>query len=361
MTVAAAAQDTALPQLSVRPPNDLPATGASQVSTPAERAAYLSGVQAEARAARGPAPQIPSVEIEVKPGDSLESLAAAFGTTIGQLAQLNPDIRDLDNIRAGDTLNVPVNRQVVQFQPGDRLSELADRYGVSVNQLARTNGITNPDQIQAGDRFAVVPPVTYGLDRNSQVTQFIEDVRALQPQWASMTPGERATALGEALNDRLNAGGVPDVRVRAGGVGTANGVYDFTTNTIGLDPALLTSSNVTDAQLRDVADTLWHEGRHAEQWFDMARVATARGDDLAGLQMDAGFSAAAAAAPALDLDSARGNYAEAMFESVYGTGSAHRNSVLSNITAGNYEQYRALPEEADAWRVGGKVLNLWPR
>jgi hypothetical protein len=38
--------------------------------------------------------------------------------------------------------------------------------------------------------------------------------------------------------------------------------------------------------------------------------------------------------------------------------------VLNKLSGGDYsvyEDYRALPEEADAWRVGGKVENLWPR
>lgn len=39
-----------------------------------------------------------------------------------------------------------------------------------------------------------------------------------------------------------------------------------------------------------------------------------------------------------------------MYESVYGSGSDHRDKVLG--PDGTQKEYKALPEESDAWRVG---------
>lgn len=346
-------QAPSLPQLSFARPVGEPSLPIG-LTAPNVGATSFSGFAASAA-------QVPSTAITVAAGDTIGKLAQDYGTTVEQLRQLNPDIRDLNDIRVGDRINVPTNRQVIEVQPGDTLQALAERYGVSTEQLQKANGIADPDAIQAGQRLVVVPPVTYGLDRDAAVKAYIDAVRGLREEWPNLSPAERLEKLGDALNTQLRAAGVPEVRVLAGGVGTANGVYDFTANAIRLDPGMLQADAISDGQLREVADTLYHEGRHAEQWHDMARVAVARGGDPADLGITSANAQAARDAPALDLDSERGRFATAMFESVYGTGAQDRNAVLSNITADNYEQYRALPEEADAWRVGGKVLNLWPR
>jgi hypothetical protein len=46
--------------------------------------------------------------------------------------------------------------------------------------------------------------------------------------------------------------------------------------------------------------------------------------------------------------------AKAWYKSIYGKGAKHRNAVLSDIN-NRYAEYRALAEEADAWKVGGAV------
>jgi hypothetical protein len=44
------------------------------------------------------------------------------------------------------------------------------------------------------------------------------------------------------------------------------------------------------------------------------------------------------------------------YESVYGKKAAHRTGVLTNLQApGNYDKYKALPEEFDAWEVGANA------
>jgi hypothetical protein len=46
--------------------------------------------------------------------------------------------------------------------------------------------------------------------------------------------------------------------------------------------------------------------------------------------------------------------AEQWYDSVYGAGAQSRNQTLSDVQ-GNYQQYRSLPEESDAWATGDAV------
>ena len=50
---------------------------------------------------------------------------------------------------------VPVTYEI---QPGDRLADIADQFGVDIDKLAVLNGITNPDDIEAGDVLDIPPP-----------------------------------------------------------------------------------------------------------------------------------------------------------------------------------------------------------
>ena len=46
--------------------------------------------------------------------------------------------------------------------------------------------------------------------------------------------------------------------------------------------------------------------------------------------------------------------AKKWYEEIYGTGKVHRDGVLNDMAA-RYDDYLALVEEVDAWRVGGKA------
>src|SRR5579884_4270112 len=139
-----------------------------------------------------------------------------------------------------------------------------------------------------------------------------------------------------------------------------------------------------------MADTVYHEARHCQQWFMMARFRAGQGQSAQAIASELGIPAniaSAAAANPLKHGSTEALEAKGWYESVYGSGSSHREKVLTgldkkgeelhkaeeaakkNPTKENqaklkkiqaeydalYKQYRDLPEEADAWRVGGQV------
>ena len=307
---------------------------------------------------------IPTTRATIRDVTSLSDLAERYGTTTGQLILLNKGNPSIFDLRAGDTIRVPLNRQVVTVQEGDTLRSLSRTYGIPRDQIVEANGLAGGRLPPPGSQIALVPAASYGLGTKAAASAYVADVKALEHQWNALDPSERLQKLEDAINERLAARGVPPVNLVVSGSG-GGGVYDFGTHTIEVSSAVLSKDGVTSEELLDVADTVYHEGRHAEQWFDMARIHIAAGRPAADLGMPRGVIRAAREAGGIDLDTARGRFANAMYESVYGAGAAHRNATLgalndgTTVTDAEYAAYRRLPEEADAWRVGGMILNLW--
>ena len=96
--------------------------------------------------------------VTVQPGQTLSQVAAEEDTTVAALAAAN-GITNPNLVAAGAVLHVPASGApgpagprftTVEVQPGETLSALATRYGTTTAALAAANGISNPNQIQAG-------------------------------------------------------------------------------------------------------------------------------------------------------------------------------------------------------------------
>jgi spore germination protein YaaH len=93
----------------------------------------------------------------VKPGDTLNKIAARFGTTVYYLASLN-GIANPNYIRSGRTLCVnagppPHCGYWYTVKWGDTLYKIGQMTGWGVRQLAGANGLANPDTIFAGQKL----------------------------------------------------------------------------------------------------------------------------------------------------------------------------------------------------------------
>ncbi|MCU1361664.1 MAG: LysM domain [Ilumatobacteraceae bacterium] len=60
-------------------------------------------------------------------------------------------------IQTTTTTWVPIKYTIL---PGDGLRGIADKFGVDIDKLATLNGITNRNDIQAGDVLDIPPPTT---------------------------------------------------------------------------------------------------------------------------------------------------------------------------------------------------------
>lgn len=93
----------------------------------------------------------------IKPGDTLNKIAARYGTTASYLAKLN-GIPNPDFIRSGRTICVkgtppPPCGYWYTVKWGDTLWKIGKATGWGVWQLAAVNHIPNPDKIWAGQKL----------------------------------------------------------------------------------------------------------------------------------------------------------------------------------------------------------------
>ncbi len=90
----------------------------------------------------------------VQSGDNLTVIAKRSGLTVEQLRAANPQIRNLDAVRAGDLLHLPDAHKPAtshRVQSGENLSSVAARYRLSLSQLINANpGLSAQKPVQVG-------------------------------------------------------------------------------------------------------------------------------------------------------------------------------------------------------------------
>lgn len=89
----------------------------------------------------------------VRAGDTLFHIAAAHGTTVDALVQLN-SIKNPDLIHVGQVLKLTGNAQYAVVA-GDTLSKIAARYGTTVKAIADLNNIKNINLIHVGQKLTI--------------------------------------------------------------------------------------------------------------------------------------------------------------------------------------------------------------
>jgi len=99
---------------------------------------------------------------EVKPGDTLFSIAAKNGVSAELLALVN-GIENRDYLPAGQLLRLPQGMAVHLVKPGEMLLEIAGLYGVDVPAIAARNHLTDPDRILAGQKLLI--PLDAGREK----------------------------------------------------------------------------------------------------------------------------------------------------------------------------------------------------
>ena len=107
--------------------------------------------------------------------DTMNSIAARFGTTVKNLLKLNPEVKDASVIYEGQRLAVPKAgtpapggaTDIYVVRRGDTLRKIAERYETSVDELLRLNpNIKNRNLIYVGQKIVVpVEGNTYVVQR----------------------------------------------------------------------------------------------------------------------------------------------------------------------------------------------------
>jgi murein L,D-transpeptidase YcbB/YkuD len=204
-----------------------------------------------------------------------------------------------------------------------------------------------------------------GLRDEEHVDDYVES--AYGTLHSSMAPQDRLDQLMGASLQELGELGVP-LPTYAFDAGLANDTLaEFRSNEqwhVVVNPSHFEAAYVealNEQQLGDLANTIYHETRHAELTFRELRAQAGLGHDAAALIAATHVPqniADAAVATAINQSTADGATDEAIdgYESFYGRDAAATKAVYDS---GDYEAYRQLPEENDAFEAGREVQDAW--
>lgn len=201
-----------------------------------------------------------------------------------------------------------------------------------------------------------------GIQEPGNIEQYVREV------WGEanscMNPNDRAAAVVAHVNEQLQTAGVPAVGWRfnaAHGTGAVFAFRDWHME-LGESPySMDVADNATPDQQAWQVSAVYHEARHAEQWFRMARERIGLGATAEQVAHVTGIPVEiaqwAAQSPITQCDASQYE-AEEWYQSVYGAGHDHRQQTLHDVQ-GHYQDYRNLPEEHDAWATGDAVTQQY--
>lgn len=107
-----------------------------------------------------------TITYTVQRGDTLWAIARRYGTTVGEIAEIN-NISNPNLIYPGQELRIPTNSTtegeetrgtgdiIYTVQRGDTLSKIAREYNVTVDHIVELNDITNPNLIYPGEKLRI--------------------------------------------------------------------------------------------------------------------------------------------------------------------------------------------------------------
>lgn len=90
-----------------------------------------------------------AADIKVKDGETLETIAQEYGTSISELKSLN----NIDNVTVGQNLKV-LKDDIYTIQEGDTLNKIAEKFDITVSELKEWNNLSS-DLIIVGDKLTV--------------------------------------------------------------------------------------------------------------------------------------------------------------------------------------------------------------
>lgn len=189
---------------------------------------------------------------------------------------------------------------------------------------------------------------------------------------SSMTAEDRIALLEEEANRELTAAGVPYVGFVLDPATPPYALFDFEDWVAKVEPTPFQPANAEQLPADEqatIAAAVYHEARHAEQWFTIARLlAGLYGLDGATINAQTGIrrdvADYAAGYPILECTMENGPAFD-WYENVYGSGAANRNAVLSSLndadpTNDRFTEYRTgQAEEGDSFDADGSVQREW--
>lgn len=117
-----------------------------------------------------------------------------------------------------------------------------------------------------------------GIAQDAAITRFTSGAKSIQDNWTKQTPQERAYALGESVNQEL-------VKINSFAcqidetqdLGTNAGKFYWKYWTILINKVVVSAPTVNTDKMADILEIIYHEARHSEQWYRMAKMLAGKG------------------------------------------------------------------------------------
>ena len=131
----------------------------------------------------------------------------------------------------------------------------------------------------------------FGLTEQESIDEYTGEFAELRTEWRTITPAERLIRLRELIDPRLQDGGVTPAELVPFdfGRGRVAGQFDFQSWTIRIGQHLLSRDELQDADIRNLMQTVYHEARHAEQYFTIARWYAGMGQSISWIRAEMRF------------------------------------------------------------------------
>ncbi len=162
----------------------LPSTEKSKLKIRARVSAIL--IDSQLRKHGDSAGSIKRKDYKVVAGDTLEVIAKRHNTSVVELKNLNPKIKNINKIYAGQWIKVPFNggdkersvdentkdnkitTSTYKVKSGDTLSKIAERSGQSVSDLEKINNISNRHEIREGQVLKINSKAQPSSEKNNK-------------------------------------------------------------------------------------------------------------------------------------------------------------------------------------------------
>ncbi len=161
----------------------------------------------------------------VQEGDTLESIAQKYRTSVEKIREQN-NLTEASPIKTGDNLIVPVQAeenpsnvtgrlvvsQAYTVKPGDTLEKIAASFKVSVNSIKTKNGLKDGQPLQPGQTLLI--PIREHVIKSSTPTAANSETATATPQTYTITRGVELPSRGAPLprfgDDRPVSNGTTD-------------------------------------------------------------------------------------------------------------------------------------------------------
>src|SRR5262249_55951904 len=108
--------------------------------------------------------------------------------------------------------------------------------------------------------------------------RFVAKAKEVQAAWTELPKDGRLKELGDAANQELDTAGVPTTEVKPEKLDkNIDGRFDSPGWALLLNQLTFEADTISDDKAANVADTVYHEARHAEQSHLMARLQLQQG------------------------------------------------------------------------------------